>query len=47
MNNIKIITTEKDYSRMNNSQKKNCDYVEVYLEIENKNDFINLIKSKI
>ncbi len=47
MNDIKIITTEKDYSRMNNSQKKNCDYVEVYLEIENKNDFINLIKSKI
>jgi len=46
-NNVKIITTEKDYSRMNNIQKQNCDCVEIYLEIENNDEFINLIKSKI
>ncbi len=46
-NNIKIITTEKDYSRMNDVEKQNSDCVEVYLEIENKSEFINLIKSKI
>ena len=46
-NNIKIITTEKDYSRMNDAEKQNCDCVEVYLEIENKSEFINLIKIKI
>ena len=44
---VEIITTEKDYSRMNDKQKLNCDYIEVDLEIENKNEFINLIKSKI
>jgi len=44
---IKIVTTEKDYCRMNEEQKKNCDSVEIDLEIENKNEFINLIKSKI
>ncbi len=43
-NDIKIVTTEKDYYRMNDKQKKICDYVEVELEIENKKEFINLIK---
>ena len=46
-NRTKIVTTEKDYCRMSEEQKKNCDCVEVDLEIENKNEFINLIKSKI
>ena len=46
-NHIKIVTTEKDYYRMNNKQKLSCDYIEVDLEIENKNEFINLIKNKI
>ena len=32
---------------MNDKQKLSCDYIEVNLEIENKNEFINLIKSKI
>ena len=32
---------------MNDKQKLNCDYIEVDLEIENKNEFINLIKSKL
>tara|TARA_B100000700_G_scaffold49909_1_gene52897 strand:+ start:19 stop:939 length:921 start_codon:yes stop_codon:yes gene_type:complete len=44
---FKIVTTEKDYFRMNDKQKLNCDYIKVDLEIENKNEFINLIKSKI
>jgi tetraacyldisaccharide 4'-kinase len=44
---IKIVTTEKDYCRMNDKQKLSCNYIEVGLEIENKNEFINLIKSKI
>ncbi len=46
-NRTKIVTTEKDYCRMSEEQKKNCDCVEVDLEIENKNEFINLIKNKI
>ena len=44
---IKIVTTEKDYCRMNDKQKLSCNYIEVGLEIENKIEFINLIKSKI
>ena len=43
----KIVTTEKDYFRINDEQKKDFEYVKVILEIENKNEFINLIKSKI
>lgn len=43
----KIVTTEKDYSRMKQELISNCDYVKVNLEIENKDEFINLIKSKI
>ena len=46
-NGTKIVTTEKDYYRMNDEQKKNCYCVEVDLEIENKYEFINLIKSKL
>jgi len=39
----KIVTTEKDYYRMNDKQKENCDYVEINLEIENKNKLESLI----
>jgi len=42
-----IVTTEKDYSRMNDELKLICECVKVDLEIENKNEFINLIKNKI
>ena len=41
----KILTTEKDYTRLNNSQKKHCDYVEVELEIKNKHELERLIKN--
>ena len=43
----KIVTTEKDYYRMNKFQKQNCEYIEVNLEIENKNEFEKLIKSNL
>ena len=42
-----IVTTEKDYSRMSEELKLICESVKVDLEIENKNEFINLIKNKI
>ena len=40
----KIVTTKKDYLRMNDKQKEICEYVEINLEIENKNQLENLIK---
>ena len=46
-NNAVIVTTEKDHSRMNEENKLIIKCIKVDLEIENKNDFINLIKSKI
>ena len=46
-NHTIIATTEKDYSRINEKLKLICEYVKVDLEIENKNEFINLIKNKI
>ena len=45
--NAILVTTEKDYFRMNEKQKQNCDYIKVDLEIKNKDEFINLIKSKL
>ncbi len=39
-----FITTEKDFYRMNEKQKKICDYVEVKLEIDNIDEFKKLIK---
>ena len=43
----KIVTTKKDYYRMNSEQKKYCDYIDVDLEIENKKEFERLIKEYI
>ena len=40
-----LVTTEKDFYRMTDEQKKNCDYVEVELEIENKEELKRLIKN--
>ena len=39
----KIVTTEKDYYRMNDKQKENCVCVEVNLEIENKDELESLL----
>ena len=45
--NVLLVTTEKDYSRLSEKIKQNFECIEVDLEIENKNEFINLIKSKL
>ena len=42
-----LLTTEKDYLRLNETMKKNFDYIEVELKIENKDRFVEFIKSKI
>ena len=42
-----IVTTEKDYSRMSDELKLICNQVKVDLEIKNKDEFTNLIKSKL
>ncbi|MDC3036692.1 tetraacyldisaccharide 4'-kinase, partial [Candidatus Pelagibacter sp.] len=46
-NSTKIVTTEKDYYRMNESQKKMCEIVEIDLEIKNKNEFENILKNHL
>ena len=45
--NTKIVTTKKDYFRLNEKQKLMCNYIDIDLEIYKKNDFVNFIKSKI
>ena len=40
-----LVTTEKDFNRMNEEQKKNCSIIEVDLEIENTQKFKELIQS--
>ncbi|MDC0518337.1 tetraacyldisaccharide 4'-kinase [Candidatus Pelagibacter sp.] len=42
-----IVTTEKDYHRIHNEQKKNFDYVEVNLEIKNEDKLKNLIQQSL
>ena len=42
-----IVTTKKDYFRMTNKQKEICDYIEINLKIENKNELEHLIRKKI
>ena len=43
----KIVTTEKDYYRMTDDQKKNCEYIEVELLIKKEEEFKNLLKKNI
>jgi len=45
--NANFLTTEKDYFRMNEKMKNKISYVEVDLEIENKEKFISLLKKKL
>ena len=40
-----LVTTEKDYYRIDSNQKKKCEFIEVNLEIENIEKFRYLIKS--
>ena len=43
--NTKIITTEKDFYRINEKQRQACDYIEVKLRIDNIDKFKELINS--
>ena len=46
-NNAILLTTEKDYCRIDDLYKKNIEYLKIELEIKNKNSFIELIKKSI
>lgn len=45
--NAKIITTEKDFSKISKIDNTDINFVEVDLVIENDTDLINFLKSKI
>ena len=47
VNNAILLTTEKDYSRIDDNYKKNIQFLKIELEIENKNNFIELIRKSI
>ena len=47
LNNTVLITTEKDYFRINSNYKKNINLLKIKVEIENKNEFIEEIKKVI
>ncbi len=42
-----LLTTEKDFFRIMNEVNKEIDYLEIKVEIENKDNFIEFIKNKI
>ena len=42
-NNLKIVTTEKDYFRINEKLRENIEYIEIDLEIEEEDKFLSLI----
>ena len=46
-NHTILVTTEKDYLRINNKYKKNISYLKIKIDIENKNEFIEQIKKVI
>ena len=46
-NDVILLTTEKDYFRLDDKIKDSVDYTEINLEIEDKNKFINFIKDKL
>ena len=39
-----LLTTEKDYLRINDEYKKNINYLKIRVDIKNKNQFIEQIK---
>ena len=43
-NNTILLTTEKDYFRINQNYKKKINYLKILVEIENRNQFIDEIK---
>ena len=44
---LEIITTEKDYERLTNKNKKNIKYLKIELQIENLKKFSNFLKENI
>jgi len=46
-NNIILLTTEKDYLRIDDNYKKNINFLKIAVEIENRNQFIEEIKKVI
>jgi len=42
-----LVTTEKDYLRLSNEDKKNIKYIKLELLIDKKEEFINEIKKII
>ena len=46
-NNIILLTTEKDYFRINEVYKKNIQYLKIEIEIENSEQFVEEIKKII
>ena len=46
-NKLKIITTEKDYNRLSNIQKKNIQFLKVELKIEKEKKLKNFLLSKL
>ena len=46
-NNTVLLTTEKDYFRINENYKKNINYLKIVVEIQNKNQFVEEIKKII
>ena len=45
--NLKIITTEKDYCRLSKSMRENIDYIKIELSLKNESTFVNFLKNKI
>ena len=46
-NKLKIITTEKDYNRLSNIQKKNIQFLKIGLKIEKEKEFKNFLLKKL
>ena len=46
-NKTKIITTEKDYLRINDENRKDIDVVKIKLNIKNNDEFVNFLKKRL
>ena len=47
INKAKIITTEKDFTKISNLNQKNINFLKLDLKINNEKDLLNFIKSKL
>ena len=45
--NSKIITTEKDYKRLNKLNSEDIEYLEIELKITNEKELINFLKQQL